>query len=189
MNPSTEDIIEAIDKVNAETIYVFPNNKNIILAAQQAQSLTEDKEVIVVPTKTVPQAFAALFVLETDVPLADNVAAMTEAVANVRDGEVTRAVRDSQAADGSPIRSGDVMGIQDGAITVVGSSVDQVTLDLVRRMQTEEEGDTLTILAGDELDDEAFQALCDAIEEAMPDLEVDPHRGGQPLYPVIFSIE
>lgn len=81
------------------------------------------------------------------------------------------------------------MGIQDGAITVVGSSVDQVTLDLVRRMQTEEEGDTLTILAGDELDDEAFQAICDAIEEALPDLEVDPHRGGQPLYPVIFSIE
>ena len=121
--------------------------------------------------------------------LDDNVEAMSEAIEDVRGGEVTTAVRDSQAADGSPIHAGDVMGIQDDAITVVGSDVQQVTLDVIERMQDEEEGDTLTILAGADLDDDAFNELIEAIEEAQPDLEVDAHRGEQPLYPVIFSIE
>ena len=121
--------------------------------------------------------------------LDDNVEAMSEAIEDVRGGEVTTAVRDSQAADGSPIHAGDVMGIQDDAITVVGSDVQQVTLDVIERMQDEEEGDTLTILAGADLGDDAFNELIAAIEEAQPDLEVDAHRGEQPLYPVIFSIE
>ena len=101
----------------------------------------------------------------------------------------TRAVRDSSASDGSPIHSGDVMGIIAGSIDVVGSDVKQVTLDCINRMQEEEEGDALTILAGEELSDEVFQEIVDAIEEAQPDLEIDAHRGEQPLYPVIFSIE
>ena len=141
------------------------------------------------PTKTVPQAFSALFANMPDMPVEDVVEAMTEAKSEVRDGEVTRAVRDSQASDGTPIHDGDVMGIICDSIDIVGSDVKQVTLDCINRMMEEEEGDSLTILAGEELDDEAFQEIIDAIEEAQPDLEIDAHRGEQPLYPVIFSIE
>ena len=159
------------------------------MAAEAAASACTDKKVAVVPTKTVPQAFSALFAVLPDSELEDAVAAMVDAISEVRDGEVTRAVRDSSASDGSPIHSGDVMGIIAGSIDVVGSDVKQVTLDCINRMQEEEEGDALTILAGEELSDEAFQEIVDAIEEAQPDLEVDAHRGEQPLYPVIFSIE
>ena len=114
---------------------------------------------------------------------------LTEAIADVRGGEVTRAVRDSSASDGTPIHDGDVMGIQDGSIDVVGSDVADVTIELINKMQEDEEGDSLTILAGSDMDDESFEALIARIEEAQPDLEIDSHRGEQPLYPVIFSIE
>ena len=163
--------------------------EDIRMAAEAAASACTDKKVAVVPTKTVPQAFSALFAVLPDSELEDAVAAMVDAISEVRDGEVTRAVRDSSASDGSPIHSGDVMGIIAGSIDVVGSDVKQVTLDCINRMQEEEEGDALTILAGEELSDEAFQEIVDAIEEAQPDLEIDAHRGEQPLYPVIFSIE
>ena len=189
MNPSTADILSAIESANAESVIVLPGNGNIRMAAEAAASACEDSQVAVVPTKTVLQGFSAMFAVDPEASLEDNVEAMTEAIAGVRGGEVTTAVRDSQAADGSPIHAGDVMGIQDDSIDVVGSDVAQVTLDLIARMQDEEEGDSLTILAGEDLDDEAFEALVAAIEEAQPDLEVDPHRGEQPLYPVIFSIE
>ncbi len=189
MNPSTADLLEAIEQCNAENVIVLPDNGNIRMAAEAAVSACEDVHAAVVLTKSVPQAFSAMFAVDPEASLEDNVEAMTEAVAAVRDGEVTTAVRDSQAADGTPIHSGDVMGIEGGAITVVGSDVKQVTLDLVARMQEAEEGDTLTILAGADLDDEAFEDLTAAIEEAQPDLEVDAHRGEQPLYPVIFSLE
>lgn len=189
MNPSTADLLEAVSRVNAEAVIILPNNGNIRMAAEAAASACTDKQVAVVPTKTVPQAFSALFAVLPDSTLEDAVAAMAEAVAEVRDGEVTTAVRDSQASDGSPIHAGDVMGIIDGSIDVVGSDVKQVTLDCINKMQEEEEGDSLTILAGSDLSDEAFEELIEAIEEAQPDLEVDSHRGEQPLYPVIFSIE
>lgn len=189
MNPSTADILDAVARANAESVIVLPDNGNIRMAAEAAAAASEDVKVVVVPTKTVPQAFAAMFAVDTEASAEENAEAMTEAIGEIRDGEVTHAVRDSQAADGSPIHAGDVMGIEGGAITVVGSSVEQVTLDLIARMQEAEEGDTLTILAGSEMDDAAFKALCDMIEEAQPDLELDAHRGGQPLYPVIFSIE
>ena len=189
MNPSTADILSAIERVNADAVIVLPGNGNIRMAAEAAASACEDARVAVVPTKTVLQGFSAMFVVDPEGSLEDNVEAMTEAIADVRGGEVTTAVRDSQAADGTPIHDGDVMGIQDDSIEVVGSDVAQVTLDLIAKMQDEEEGDSLTILAGQDMDDEAFEALVAAIEEAQPDLEVDPHRGEQPLYPVIFSIE
>ena len=189
MNPSTADILDAVARANAESVIVLPDNGNIRMAAEAAAAASEDVKVVVVPTKTVPQAFAAMFAVDTEASAEENAEAMTEAIGEIRDGEVTHAVRDSQAADGSPIHAGDVMGIECGAITVVGSSVEQVTLDLIARMQEAEEGDTLTILAGSEMDDAAFKALCDRVEEAQPDLELDAHRGGQPLYPVIFSIE
>ena len=189
MNPSTADILTAIEQAHAESVIVLPGNGNIRMAAEAAASACEGCEVAVVPTKTVLQGFSAMFAVDPEAPLSDNVEAMTEAIADVRGGEVTTAVRDSQAADGSPIHAGDVMGIQDDSIDVVGSSVEEVTLELINRMQDEEEGDSLTILAGADMDDESFERLVARIEEAQPDLEVDPHRGEQPLYPVIFSIE
>ena len=189
MNPSTADILAAIEQVNAEEVIVLPGNGNIRMAAEAAANACEDARVAVVPTKTVLQGFSAMFAVDPEGGIEENVAAMTEAIAGVRGGEVTTAVRDSQAADGTPIHDGDVMGIQDDSIEVVGSDVAQVTLELIAKMQEEEEGDSLTILAGEDMDDESFEALVAAIEEAQPDLEVDPHRGEQPLYPVIFSIE
>ncbi len=189
MNPSTADILAAIEEAHAENVIVLPNNGNIRMASEAAVSAVEGINAAVVVTKSVPQAFAAMFVVDPEATLEDNVEAMTEAKDAVRDGEVTTAVRDSQAADGSPIHDGDVMGIEGGAINVVGSDVKQVTLDLIAKMQDDEEGDTLTILAGSDLDDDGFQDILDAIEEAQPDLEIDSHRGEQPLYPIIFAIE
>ena len=189
MNPSTADILDAIERANAEAVIVLPDNGNIRMAAEAATKACENCKAAMVPTKTVLQAFAAMFVADAEGTLEDNVAEMTDAISGVRDGEVTTAVRDSAAADGTPIHAGDVMGIQDGSIEVVGSSVKDVTLELVNKMQDQEEGDTLTILAGSDLSDDDFQDLISAIEEAQPDLEVDSHRGEQPLYPVVFSIE
>ena len=189
MNPSTADLLDAVSQVNAEAVIILPNNSNIRMAADAAASACKDKRVAVVPTKTVPQAFSALFAVMPDADLDECVEVMVEAFAEVRDGEVTRAVRDSSASDGTPIHDGDVMGIISGSIDIVGSDVKQVTVDCINRMMDDEEGDSLTILAGEELDDEAFQEILDAIEEAQPDLEIDAQRGEQPLYPIIFSIE
>lgn len=189
MNPSTADILGAIKECNAESVIVLPNNGNIRMAAEAAVSACEGVRAAVVPTKTVLQAFAAMFAADPEGELDANVDEMSDAIAQIRDGEITTAVRDSAAADGTPIHSGDVMGIEGGSIEVVGSDVEQVTIEVINRMQAEEEGDTLTILAGSDLDDDAFQHLLSAIEEAQPDLEVDAHRGEQPLYPVVFSIE
>ena len=189
MNPSTADILSAIESANADSVIVLPDNGNIRMAAEAAASACGSCEVAVVPTKSVLQAFSAMFVVDLEADLADNVEEMTDAISGVRDGEVTTAVRDSAAADGSPIHAGDVMGIEGGSISVVGSSVADVTIELIGRMQEAEEGDTLTILAGSAMDDESFEALLARIEEAQPDLEIDSHRGEQPLYPVIFSIE
>lgn len=189
MNPSTADILSAVESCNADEVVVLPNNGNIRMAAEAAASACESCKVSVVPTRTVLQGFAAMFVVDTDASADQNVDCMMEAIEDVRDGEVTTAVRDSQAADGSPIQAGDIMGIEGDAITVVGSKVDEVTLELIDRMQKDEEGDTLTILAGEDLSDEEFEALQKRIAERQPDLEIDAHRGDQPLYPVIFSIE
>ena len=189
MNPSTADILEAIEAANADNVIVLPNNSNIRMASEAAASACESAHVAVVPTKTVLQAFSAMFVVDPEGSVEDNVAEMRDAIACVRGGEVTCAVRDSAAADGTPIHDGDVMGIQDGSIDVVGSDVADVTCELVAKMMDEEEGDALTILAGCDLGDDDFEALLARIEEAHPDLEIDSHRGEQPLYPVIFSIE
>ena len=189
MNPSTADILAAIEEANAESVIVMPNNGNIRMASEAAATACESAQVAVVPTKTVLQSFSAMFAVDAEASLEENAEAMTEAIADVRGGEVTRAVRDSSASDGTPIHDGDVMGIQDGSIDVVGSDVADVTIELINKMQEDEEGDSLTILAGSDMDDESFEALIARIEEAQPDLEIDSHRGEQPLYPVIFSIE
>ena len=189
MNPSTADILGAIEQANADNVIVLPNNGNIRMASEAAASACDSAKVAVVPTKTVLQAFSAMFAVDPDATLEENAEAMTEAISEVRGGEVTTAVRDSSAANGQPIHDGDIMGIEDDSIEIVGNDVKQVTVDLINKMQAEEEGDSLTILAGSDMDDESFQDLLDAIEEAQPDLEIDSHRGEQPLYPIIFSIE
>lgn len=189
MNPSTADLLDAVAKTGAQGVIVLPDNGNIRMAAEAAAAASSDTKVVVVPTKTVPQAFAAMFAVDPEASIEQNAEAMKTAIAAIRDGEVTCAVRDSQAADGSPIHTGDVMGIQDGKITVVGTEVEQVTLDLIAHMQAQNEGDTLTILAGEDMDATRFDTLCERIQKANPDLELDAHEGNQPLYPVIFSIE
>ena len=187
MNPSTKDLLDAVGAVNAEAVIILPNNKNIIMAAQSACDLS-DTPCAVVPTRSVPEAFAALFGFDEGAGLQENVESMTEAYAEVRTGEVTRAIKDSKDAHDNPIKEGDVIGIADGSIEAVGSSVDDVVLSLLAAMGAEE-ADTLTILAGEDLSDEAFDGLVERIEGAFGELEVDAHRGDQPLYPVVMSVE
>ena len=187
MNPSTKDLLDAVGAVNAEAVIILPNNKNIIMAAQSACDLS-DTPCAVVPTRSVPEAFAALFGFDEGAGLQENVESMTEAYAEVRTGEVTRAIKDSKDAHDNPIKEGDVIGIADGSIEAVGSSVDDVVLSLLAAMRAEE-ADTLTILAGEDLSDGAFEGLVERIEGAFGELEVDAHRGDQPLYPVVMSVE
>lgn len=187
MNPSTKDLLDAVGRVNADSVIILPNNKNIVMAAQSAASLS-DKPCAVVPTTSVPEAFSALFGFNDQAGLQDNVEAMTEAYADVRTGEVTRAIKDSKDAHDNPIREGDVIGIADGSIEAVGSKVEDVVMGLLEVMDADD-ADTLTILAGEDMDDASFDALVARIEDAYDDLEVDAHRGEQPLYPIIMSVE
>ena len=187
MNPSTKDLLDAANSANADNVIILPNNSNIIMAAQSAAELVE-MNCGVVPTKSVPQAFAAMFGFDESASLDENVEAMTESFADVKTGEVTTAIKDSKDAHDNPIVAGDVIGIADGSIEAVGHSVAEVVLSLLDAMEAED-ADTMTILAGADFDDEALDALVEKIEEEFDDLEIDQHRGDQPLYPVIFSVE
>ncbi|MBQ6586664.1 MAG: DAK2 domain-containing protein [Coriobacteriales bacterium] len=187
MNPSTKDLLEAVDAVDAESVIIMPNNKNIIMAANAAAS-ESSKPVAVVPTKAVPEAFTAMFAVDLEADMQTNVAAMTQALSGVKCGEVTTAIKDAKAADGTDIHEGDVIGIAGSAIVAVGRAVAQVTLDLLESMGADDY-DTLTILAGEDIDDEAFQSIVSSVVEGYPCLEVDDHRGQQPLYPVVLSLE
>lgn len=187
MNPSTKDLLDAVGKVNADAVIILPNNSNIIMAAQSACELAAIP-CGVVPTKSVPQAFAALFAVDQEASLDDNVEEMTEAARAVKTGEITTAIKDSKDAHDNPIREGDVIGIADGSIEAVGSSVEDVAMKLLAVMEADE-ADTLTLLAGADYDDAALDALVEAIEEVYDDVEIDAHRGGQPLYPLILSVE
>lgn len=187
MNPSTADILAAVNKVNADSVIILPNNKNIIMAAQACVEVSE-KPCAVVPTKTVPQSFSALFGFDPEASMDENVDAMIESFADVKTGEVTHAIKDSKDAHGNPIKDGDVIGIADGSIEAVGSSIEDVVLGLLEAMEAED-ADTMTILAGEQMTDEELDALVERIEEEYEDLELDPHRGEQALYPVVFSLE
>ena len=187
MNPSTADLLDAVNKVNADSVIILPNNKNIIMAAQACVEVSE-KPCAVVPTKSVPQAFGALFGYNPEATMDDNVADMTEAFADVKTGEITTAIKDSKDAHGNPIADGDIIGIADGSIEAVGNDFDTVVLNLLAAMDAGE-ADTMTLLAGEQLSDEDFEALIAKIEEAYEDVEIDSHRGEQALYPLIFSIE
>ncbi|MDR3136915.1 MAG: DAK2 domain-containing protein [Coriobacteriales bacterium] len=186
MNPSTRDFVDAINAVDAEAIIIFPNNKNVIMAANAAATSVE-KPVAVVPTTSVPQSFSALFVANAQAGLQANVEAMQDAIALVRAGEVTTAIKDARAADGTVIHTGDVIGIADDTIEVVGQSVEDVALELVGLIT--QDADVLTILAGQDLSDTEFKRVTRRIQTAHPDLEIDAHRGEQPLYPLVMAAE
>ena len=188
MNPSTADLLAAVGEANAEAVIILPDNGNIVMAAQSAAGAAE-VPVAVVPAKSVPQGFSAMFAFDPEANLEANAAAMTQALAGVHDGEVTRAVRDSSASDGTPIHAGDVIGLEDGAIVAVGADVVDVACALVSRVQADADGDTLTLLAGCDLTDADLATIVERVEASEPDLEVDSHRGEQPLYPLVFSIE
>ncbi len=187
MNPSTKDLLEAIQRVPSDSVIVLPNNSNIIMAANTACDMAE-KDCAVVPTKTVPQAVSAMFAVNEDASLEENVEAMTEPLSDVKTGEVTTAIKDSKDAHGNPIKEGDVIGIADGSIEAVTDSVEDAVMKLLEVFDTED-ADTLMLLAGEDYTQDALDALVERIEEAYPDIEVDPQRGEQPLYPIIFSIE
>lgn len=187
MNPSTKDLVDAVNQVNADSVIILPNNKNIIMAAQSCAEVSEIP-VGVVPTRSVPEAFAAMFAVDPDATLQENVDAMTESLADVKTGEVTHAIKDAKDAHGNPIKDGDVIGIAGSSIEVVGDDISHVTLQLLETMDAED-ADTLTLLAGADITDDDFKKLVDEIENTYDDVEVDAHRGDQPLYPVVLSVE
>jgi len=187
MNPSTEDMLNAIDQVNADTIYILPNNKNIILAAEQAKNLTEDKEIVVIPSKTVPQGITAIINYVQGQPASENARRMTDEMKNVKSGQVTYAVRDT-IIDDKQIKEGNIMGIGDSAILAVGEDVAQTTLSLLDAM-IDEDSELISIYYGQEIDEDTAAQLSDAVEEKYPDCDVELQRGGQPIYYYIVSVE
>ena len=187
MNPSTEDMLNAIAKVNAETIYIFPNNKNIILAANQARDLTKDKKIIVVPTKTVPQGITAMISFVPEKSAEENAQEMEEAVSKVQTGQITYAVRDTRLDD-KEIHEGDIMGIGDKGILAVGKDKEQVAQDTIEAMMTED-AEVISIYYGEDASEEKAEELAAAVEELYPDCEVELNRGGQPIYYYIISVE
>lgn len=187
MNPSTEDILNAIDKINADNIYVLPNNKNIILAAQQAESLVEDKNIIVIPSKTIPQGISAMIGFIPDNSPEDNKEAMIDSMSYVKTGEVTYAVRDT-VIDDKEIKEGNIMGIGDEGILAVGEEIDDTTINMIKEMQ-DEESEIVSLYYGSEVTEEAANKLADKIAEALPEIEVEVYPGGQPIYYYIASVE
>ena len=187
MNPSTEDMLNAIDQVNAKTIYILPNNKNIVLAANQARDLTEDKTIIVVPTKTIPQGISALISFVPEKSPEENLEAMTEAISMVQTGQITYAVRDTRL-DEKEIHEGDIMGIGDHGILAVGKGRTNVAKDTVAAMDTED-AEVISIYFGEDVPEEEAQKLGEELEAAYPDCEVEVNMGGQPIYYYIISVE
>ena len=187
MNPSTEDMLNAIEKVNADTIFILPNNKNIIMATNQAQAMTEDKKIIVIPTKTVPQGITAVINYVPDMSPEENAENMAREIGNVKTGQVTYAVRDTMIDD-KEIKQGDYMGIGDAGILSVGSEVDDTAYDMIREMM-EEDLELISLYYGADVTEEKAQALKARIEEAYPDSDIELQYGGQPIYYYIVSIE
>ena len=187
MNPSTEDMLNAIDHVNADNIFILPNNKNIVLAANQAASLVEDKKIIVIPTKTIPQGITALINFIPDQSAEENAERMTEELENVKTGQVTYAVRDT-VIDDKEIKQGDYMGIGDKSILAVGKDIKSTTEDMVAAM-IDEESAIICIYYGEEVTEEDANALGAALEEKYPEVEVEIHFGGQPIYYYVISVE
>lgn len=187
MNPSTEDMLNAIDEVNADHIFILPNNKNIILAANQAASLIEEKNIFVIPTRTVPQGITALINFMPDSTADENAQRMTEELLNVKSGQVTYAVRDTLIDDKS-IKQGDYMGIGDSSILSVGKDMETVTKEMIDQM-VDEDSAIISIYYGEEVQDEEAQQLGKELGEQYPDCEIEVHYGGQPIYYYVVSVE
>ena len=187
MNPSTEDMLQAIEKVNARNIFILPNNKNIIMAANQAASLTEDKNIIVIPTKTIPQGITALVNYIPDSTPEDNAERMTEEIQLVKTGQVTYAVRDT-IIDDKEIRQGDYMGIGDKGILSVGTDMTKTVLTMIAEM-IDEDSALLSIYYGEDMDEDSANAIAEKVEASYPDVEVEVHSGGQPIYYYVISVE
>ena len=187
MNPSTEDMLNAIDQVNAEHIFILPNNKNIILAANQAQILTEDKDIIVVPSKTVPQGITAIINYMPDADAQTNLEAMIEGIGNVKTGQVTYAVRDTHIDD-KEIHEGDIMGIGDSGILAVGQSVEETTKEMLAQL-VDEDTELISLYYGQDVQEESSENFAQEIEDLYPDVDVDVHSGGQPIYYYVLSVE
>lgn len=185
MNPSTAELLEAVTEVDASSVVILPNNRNIIMAAQQVIGLAE-RPVAVVPTTAIPQAFTALLAYDGSDDIAGVAEAMEAAAAEVRSAEITTAIKNSNGKAGA-IKSGQIIGIVDHEIEVIGESIEQVAIDTVGVIMGS--GETLTVLAGEDLDDAALESLVRRLESEYPDLEVEGHRGGQPVYPVLLSVE
>lgn len=187
MNPSTEDILNAVNEVNAENIFVLPNNKNIILAANQAESLVEDKNLIVIPSKTIPQGISAMIGFVDDCSPEENKEAMIDSMSYVKTGEVTYAVRDT-VVDDKEIREGNIMGIGDEGMLAVGEDIVATTVDMIKEMQ-DEDSEIVSIYFGEGITKEDADVLASKITEELPDLEVEVYPGGQPVYYYIVSVE
>ena len=187
MNPSTEDILKAIDRVNAENIFILPNNKNIIMAAQEARDLTEDKNIIVIPSRTVPQGLTALVNFMPDLGPEENTQTMTEEMGNVRTAQITYAVRTTNI-DGIDIEEGDIMALGDHGMLAVGKSVDAVALDAMKEM-LDEECELVTIYYGADVPEHEAEALRDQTQKQYPDKEIELQYGGQPIYYYLISAE
>ena len=187
MNPSTEDVLNAIDKVNADTIYVFPNNKNIILAAEQAASLSEDKQVVVIPSKTVPQGITAIINYMQDFSVEENKNKMIEEMGNVKTGSVTYAVRDTEIDD-KVIKQNDIMGIGDQGIVAVGTDLFDTTIQMISEL-IDDDTEIITVYYGSDVTEDDANEVGEKIEELYPDVEVDINFGGQPIYYYVISVE
>lgn len=187
MNPSTEDILNAVDKVNADTVFVLPNNKNIILAAQQAASIVEDKKIVVIPSKTVPQGITAMFNYEIARSAEDNEQAMSEGMSNVKSGEVTYAVRDT-SIDGHEIHCNDIMGLGDTGLLAVSHDVKSTVMQMLGAM-VDDESELISIYYGSDVNENDADAMVEAVSAEYPDLDVELQRGGQPIYYYIISVE
>ena len=187
MNPSTEDMLNAISKVNAETIFILPNNSNIILAAEQAKHLTEDKNIIVIPSKTVPQGITAVINYVYDKSPQENATRMTEEMQRVKSGQVTYAVRDT-SIDGKEIKQGNIMGIGEKTILAVGTDVKETTKELIQNL-TDDNSELISLYYGDEVSEESANELAEELMEAYPNMDVEIHYGGQPIYYYVLSVE
>ena len=187
MNPSTEDMLNAIDRVNADTVFILPNNKNIVLAANQAKSLVEEKEIIVIPTKTVPQGITAIINFMPDADAKTNEEAMLEEIKNVKTGQVTYAVRDTHIDD-KEIHEGDIMGIGDSGILAVGKNLEETTKELIANL-VDEDSELISIYYGEEVSEEDAEKFTEEITELYPDVDVDIQFGGQPIYYYVLAVE
>ena len=187
MNPSTEDMLNAIDQVNADQVFILPNNKNIILAAEQAKYLVEDKEIIVVPSKTVPQGITALINFIPELSAEDNLSTMMEEMERIKTGQITYAVRSTQI-DGMEIHQGDIMGLGDQGMLAEGSSIERTAIETLKAM-VDEESELISIYYGSDVKAEEAQRVFEKAQKACPGCEVELHNGGQPIYYYLMSVE